>query len=391
MWLGISIGIILLLVTISGAPKAFAAEAPVDLGTAGSYSVLGAETVTNTGPSVLGSDLGVSPGSAITGFPPGFVGGALHAGDAPAAQAQLDVGTAYDDAAGRALTESVAGDLGGTTKVAGVYKSTSTLSLTGTVTLDGQNDLGSVFIFQIASGLTTASNSTVALINGAQACNVFWQVGSDAILGTGTTFRGTVLASRAVSVGTGSSVEGRVFARTAQVSLDTNLFTTPGCQPPVTETSVGETETSTPTNTSSTDVTDTSDTSTSTSDTVSTADTSSSGAGVTTTGPSAPGTTTTTGRTGPVRVPPTTTTTTTTATSGPTSNRDTPVTGGGLTGGGGAGGGGGPLQPTPPTPPSLAVTGTSSATVPLIGVGVLLVLLGAICFNRSQPLPRHRA
>jgi len=169
---------------------AFAVTSPVGLGTALSYSVLGGQTVTNTGPTTLSGDLGVSPGTAITGFPPGIVAGATHAGDAAAAQAQSDLVIAYDDAAGRAPTATISGDLVGQTLVDGVYKSTGPIALSGTLTLDAQDDPNAVFIFQIASTLITASSSNVALINGAQACNVFWQVGSSATLGTTSTFTG---------------------------------------------------------------------------------------------------------------------------------------------------------------------------------------------------------
>ena len=173
--------------------SASAAEPQVGLGTAGSFAVLAGATVTNTGPSTIVGDLGVSPGSAVTGFPPGTVIGAQHAADAVALQAQSDLTTAYNDAAGRTPATSVAGDLVGRTLVSGVYKSTSSLGLTGTLTLDAQGDPNAVFIFQIASTLITGSASNVNLIGGAQACNVFWQVGSSATLGTNSTFVGTSL------------------------------------------------------------------------------------------------------------------------------------------------------------------------------------------------------
>ena len=219
-----------------GLPRAYAVEAPVGLGTAGTYSVLGGQTVTNTGPSTLSGDLGVSPGTAITGFPPGTVGGATHAGDAQAAQAQSDLVIAYDDTAGRAPTASVAGDLVGQTLNAGVYKSTGPLALSGTLTLDGQGNPNAVFIFQIASTLITASASNVNVINGAEACHVYWQVGTTATLGTTSSFKGTIMALTSVTVATGTVVEGRALARNGQVSLDNNTFTTPGCDntPPVT-------------------------------------------------------------------------------------------------------------------------------------------------------------
>lgn len=208
---------------------AYAAEAPVGLGTAGTYSVLGGQAVTNTGPTTLGGDLGVSPGAAITGFPPGLVGGATHSGDAAAAQAQSGLTVAYDDAAGRAPTATVAGDLVGQTLLPGVYKSSGPLAVSGALTLNGQGNPNSVFIFQVASALTTASASSIVLTNSAQACNVYWQIGSSATLGTASVFRGTILALTSISVTTGTTVEGRALARNGQVSLDTNVFTMPGC------------------------------------------------------------------------------------------------------------------------------------------------------------------
>ncbi|MDQ6614490.1 MAG: ice-binding family protein, partial [Actinomycetota bacterium] len=228
---------------------AHAAEAPVGLGTAGAYSVLGGVTVTNTGPSRLSGNLGVSPGTATTGFPPGIVGGATHAGDASAAQAQSDLVVAYDDAAGRAPTASVAGDLVGRTVTIGVYKSTGPLALSGTVTLNGQGDPNAVFIFQIASTLITASASSVSLINSAQACHVFWQVGSSATLGTTSAFIGTIMALTSITVNTGTVVEGRALARNGQVSLDSNVFLAPLCNTAPTTTTALTTTTTGPTTT----------------------------------------------------------------------------------------------------------------------------------------------
>jgi hypothetical protein len=217
------------------APVASAAQPAVGLGTATSYSVLAGTTVTNTGPSVISGDLGVSPGSAITGFPPGLVNnGAEHAADAAALQAESDLTTAYNDAAGRTPVNTVSADLGGQTLAPGVYQASSALSLTGTVTLDAQSDPNAVFVFQAGSTLITASNSTVNLIGGAQACNVYWQVGSSATLGTGTTFVGSILALTSASVQTGATVDGRVLARNGQVSLDDNTITRPACATPTT-------------------------------------------------------------------------------------------------------------------------------------------------------------
>jgi Ice-binding-like len=136
--------------------------------------------VTNTGPSTVNGDLGVSPGTAVTGFPPGTVNGNLHAADAVAGQAQLDLTTAYNDAAGRTPPAAVTADLGGQRLTSGVYNSATSLGLTGALTLDAQGDPNAVFVFQAGSTLTTASGSHVNLVNGAQACNVFWQIGSSA-------------------------------------------------------------------------------------------------------------------------------------------------------------------------------------------------------------------
>ncbi|WP_328453121.1 ice-binding family protein [Amycolatopsis sp. NBC_00438] len=250
---------------VSGVPQAVAAEAPVGLGTAGAYSVLGGQTVTNTGPSTLDRNLGVFPGTAITGFPPGTAAGATHAGDAVAQQAQSDLVVAYDDAAGRAPTANVAGDLVGQTLVGGVYKSTGPLAISGTLTLDGQGDSSTVWIFQVASTLITASASTVNLINGAQACHVFWQVGSSATLGTNSNFAGTIMALTSITATTGTVVAGRALARNGQVSLDDNTFTTGTCDTTPTTTPTTTAPTTTPPGTDSTTPT-TSDTGT-TSDT----------------------------------------------------------------------------------------------------------------------------
>jgi len=245
---GVVAALVMTLVLV-GAPSAAAAQPPVGLGTAGSFAVLAGSTVTNTGPSTISGDLGVSPGTAITGFPPGTVSnGTQHSADAVAAGAQADLVTAYVDAAGRTPAASVSADIGGQTLPPGVYQAASALGLTGTVTLDGKNDPSAVFIFQVGSTLITASNSTVNLINGAQSCNVFWQVGSSATLGTNTTLVGNILALTSVSVLTGTTIQGRVLARNGQVSLDTNTITRPVCAaiPPTTTSAPVQTTTSTP-------------------------------------------------------------------------------------------------------------------------------------------------
>ena len=209
------------------------AATAVQLGTAGGYAVLGGSTVTNTGSTIVNGDLGLSPGTSVTGFPPGTVNGVQHITDAAAAQAQADLVTAYDAASGQATAVTIiSGDLGGQTLVPGIYKSTSALGLTGTVTLDAQGNPDSVFLFQVGSALTTASASRVLLINNAQACNIFWQVGSSATLGTNSNFAGTILASASVTVNTGASVDGRVLARNGAVTLDTNPVSRPTCAAP---------------------------------------------------------------------------------------------------------------------------------------------------------------
>ena len=229
----LAVGAAAAIVILMGMTPAWAAQPPVGLGTATPFAVLAGSTVTNTGPSVISGDLGVSPGSAVTGFPPGVViNGTQHIADAVALQAQTDLTTAYNDAAGRIPFTVVSTDLGGQTLDPGVYHAASSMGLTGTVTLDGQGDPNAVFIFQMGSTLTTASNSTVSLINGAQACNVFWQVGSSATLGTNTTFVGSILALTSAAVQTGTTVAGRVLARNGAVTLDTNTITAPSCTGP---------------------------------------------------------------------------------------------------------------------------------------------------------------
>ena len=201
----------------------------VDLATAGSYSVLGAQAVTNTGGSVLAGDLGVSPGTDLSGFAAATVLGAVHATDAHAAQAQSDVTAAYLDAAGQAADATLVSDIGGLMLSPGVYTVASALAMTGTVTLDGGGDPDSVFIFQIPSTLVTATGATVALVNDATSCNVFWQVGDSATLDTTTTFVGTIMALTSISTGTGTTVEGRALARTGAVTLDSTTFTRGAC------------------------------------------------------------------------------------------------------------------------------------------------------------------
>lgn len=204
------------------------AEARGDLlGSAQSFAVLGGSTVTNTGPTLVTGDLGVWPGTAITGFPPGVVNGTIHASDAVAHQAQNDVTIAYNALAGMAPNQALTGtDLGGLTLTPGVYFFASSAFLTGTLTLDAMGDPNAMFVFQMGSTLITASNSAVATINGADGCNIYWQVGSSATLGTGTSFEGNILALTSITLTTGANIlDGRALARNGAVTMDSNAIT----------------------------------------------------------------------------------------------------------------------------------------------------------------------
>jgi hypothetical protein len=202
---------------------------PVGLLSAANFAVLAGSTLTNTGPTSVTGDLGVSPGTAVTDFPPGNLIGTQHAGDPTAGQGIADLTTAYNDAAGRTLCAvSKSGNLGGQTLAPGLYKSTSSLEVTsGDPTLDAQGDEDAVFIFQMASTLTTTSGRQVILSGGAKATNVFWQVGSSATLGTTSAFQGTIMADQAITVGTGATLTGRALARIAAVTLDGNTIVKP--------------------------------------------------------------------------------------------------------------------------------------------------------------------
>jgi len=209
---------------------ASAATPTVGLGTAASFSILaGTPAVTNTGGTTIDRDVGIHPAAAVTGFPPGIVGGTIHAGDAVALQAKSDLVVAYVDAANRPMT-ATHGALGGLTLVSGVYNAGGVvLDLTGTLTLDGQGDPSSVWIFQATSSLITASSSSVNLINGASACNIFWQVTSSATLGSGSTFVGTILALTSITLANGVTVNGRALARNGDVTLINDRFMTSAC------------------------------------------------------------------------------------------------------------------------------------------------------------------
>jgi uncharacterized repeat protein (TIGR01451 family) len=223
----------LLAALFSAAPfrTAMAQVAP-PMGTTQSFAVLGGASVVNTGSTVTIGDVGVSPGTVISGFPPGLVtGGTTHQTDAVALQAQNDTTAAYLNLAAQTpVTLDLTGkDLGGQTLVKGVYSFSSSAGLTGTLTLDAGGSANAVWVFKIGSTLTTASGSSVVLINGANPCNIFWQVGSSATLGSATNFVGNIFALTSITLITGATVQGRLLARNGSVTLDTNTVNITAC------------------------------------------------------------------------------------------------------------------------------------------------------------------
>jgi hypothetical protein len=217
------------LVSTAGSAQAIATAVP--LHTAESFAVLAGSGITNTGTTTIDGDVGASPTGTVTLNGPIILvpPSVYHQADAVADQAKTDLVTGYNNAAGQARDADSGGELGGQTLVAGVYGTDSTLGLTGTVTLDGGGRTDGVWVFQVGSGLTTASSSSVSLTNGAQACNVYWQVGSSATLGTSTAFVGTILANTSITATTGATIEGRLLASGGAATLDSNTITKPGC------------------------------------------------------------------------------------------------------------------------------------------------------------------
>jgi hypothetical protein len=224
------VGLILLgsLSTLIFASSALGATASVGLGTAAPFSVLGGSTITNTGPTTMFGDLGLAPGSSVTGAP--LVLGQTHIGDAVATEAKSSLTTAYNDAASRHANGSAGTELAGQEFSPGVYSASESLLLSsGSVTLNAEGDPNAVFIFQIGSTLITGSNTSVSLVGGAQACNVFWQVGSSATLGSGTRFVGTIMAADSITANTAATIHGRLLAQTAAVTLEDNTITNSTC------------------------------------------------------------------------------------------------------------------------------------------------------------------
>ena len=216
----------------TGDARAALGPAPVALGAAATFGVLAGSTVTSANVSAVGGDIGVSPGTAVTGFPPGTLTGSQHDGDPTAAAAHADLATAYGDVAGRSPTEPpITTDLGGQTLTPGVWAATAAITLGAgtTLTFDAHGNPAAVFIIQAGSTLTTGTDSQVDLVGGAQACNVFWQIGSSATLGANSQLAGTILASTSITMGAVVTIDGRALARDAAVTMDSDTVNAAPC------------------------------------------------------------------------------------------------------------------------------------------------------------------
>jgi Ice-binding-like len=209
--------------------NAAAAPTPVGLGTAGSFAVLAGTGITNTGPTTITGDIGTFPTTSITGATSLTLSGTNHAGDSVTQGAKTDLVTAYTTAAGEGPTTAIPADLVGQTLKPGVYNSAAAVGLSGVLTLDAAGDPNAVWVFQAGSTLITASGSKVVMLNGAQSCHVYWQVGSSSTLGTNSTFIGTIMALTNISLQTGAKLDGRALARNGAVTLDTNTITRSAC------------------------------------------------------------------------------------------------------------------------------------------------------------------
>ena len=214
---------------------------PAGLQSSCGFGILAATpVVSNVGPTSVNGDIGIWPAASITGFPPGTFTGTEHLGDAVAQTAQGDLTTAYNNAlnagGGPSVGAAITADIGGQTKPPGIYIATTTLGITGDLTLDGSTNPNGVWIFKVGSALTTAAGgagqppaSRVLLIGGAQAHNVFWVLGSSGTLGTNSVFVGTIMAKASITLGTGASLNGRALAETGSIALDSNPVTIPPC------------------------------------------------------------------------------------------------------------------------------------------------------------------
>lgn len=215
---------------IGAAVSMAGASPPIDLGVADPFAVLAGTTITNAGTTTINGDVGLHPGPAISDLGTMTVNGATHVANAEALAAKNALTAAYLDAAGRGPATSVATELGGQTLAGGVYDSQSgTFQITGTLTLDGAGNPDSVWVIQAATTLLATPGSTVSLINEADPCNVFWQVGSSATLQTTATFVGTIMALTDVHLLSGATVQGRALARNGEVTLISNTITVPVC------------------------------------------------------------------------------------------------------------------------------------------------------------------
>ena len=221
-------------IAMAFAMSAHAGPITINLGSDAGFAVLAGTSIANTGATTVSGNVGVSPKALATGFPPGIISsGTLHSNDAVAVQAQTDLAAAYSAASGESCgTDLTSQDLGGLVLTPGSYCFASSAQLTGILTLDALGDPNAVFLFQVGSALTTASNASVDLIDGGDGDDVFWQIGSSATLGAATDFTGTILAQTSITLGASATLScGRALAEGGIVTLNTNTVSidTPGC------------------------------------------------------------------------------------------------------------------------------------------------------------------
>lgn len=205
-------------------------QANISFSGAAIFAILAGSAVTSTGATTVTGDLGISPGSSLEGFPPAILNGTLHINDNIVDQAKTDLAAAYDEAASRSASDRVtlSGNIGGLTLTPGLYMSTSSLAVSsGDVTFDALGNADAVFVLQMASTLTTTSGRKVILAGGAQAKNIYWQVGSSATFGTTSVFKGNVMAMQSITMNTGATLDGRVFCRNGGVTMEANTLVKP--------------------------------------------------------------------------------------------------------------------------------------------------------------------